>query len=122
LVVNFGVKDFRDFIFELVVDFNQGWRRLGTIRNLIRSCEFQLGHMEDWVNCVEMIREVYGDRVSARSCNDVKWAKVLLREFFGGLSSVNVFCPHKYLLTNFEVRCGTVSVVCRSLITLLCLS
>ena len=69
-----------------------------------------------------MIREVYGDRVSTRSCNDVKWAKVLLGEFFGGLSSVNVFCPHKYLLTNFEVRSRTASVVRRSLIMLLCLS
>jgi len=92
------------------------------IRNLVRSCEFQLGHMEDRVNCVEMIREVYGDGVSTRSCNDVKWAKVFLGEFFGGLSSVNVFCPYKYLLTNFEVRRGTVLVVRGSLITLLCLS
>ena len=91
------------------------------IWNLVWSHEFQLGHMEDWVNCAEMIREVYGDGVSARSCNDVKWAKVLLREFFGGSSSVNVFCPHKYLLTNFEVRRGTASAVRRSLITLLCL-
>jgi len=69
-----------------------------------------------------MIREVDGNRVGARSCNDVKRSKVLLREFFGGLSSVNVFCPHKYLLTNFEVRSRTASVVRRSLIMLLCLS
>jgi len=62
LVVNFGVEDFRDFIFELVVDFNWGWRRLGMIQNLVQSCKFQLGHMEDWVNCMEMIREVYGDQ------------------------------------------------------------
>jgi len=54
------------------------------IRNLVRSCGFQLGHMEDWVNCTEMVREVYGDRVSTRSCNDVKWAKVLLGEFLEG--------------------------------------
>ena len=54
----------------------------------------QLKHMEDRVNCAEMLRKVYGDGVSARSCNDVKWAKVLLGEFFGGSSSVNVFCPH----------------------------
>jgi len=40
--------------------------------------------MEDWVNCAEMIRKVYGDGVSARSCNDVKWAKVLLGEFLEG--------------------------------------
>ena len=91
------------------------------IWNLVQSCEFQLGHMEDQVNFAEMIREVYGNGVSARSCNDVKWTTVLLGEFFGGLSSVNVFCPHKYLLTNFEVRYGTASVVCWSLITLLCL-
>jgi len=52
------------------------------IWNLVWGCKFQLGHMEDQVNCMEMIREVYGDRVSARSCNDVKWAKVFLREFF----------------------------------------
>jgi len=95
---------------------------LGTIQNLVWSCKFQLGHMEDWVNCVEMFGEVYGNGVSARSCNDVKWSKVLLREFFGGLSSVNVFCPHKYLLTNFEVRCRTVSAIHGSLIMLLCLS
>jgi len=75
LVVNLGVKDFRDFILELVVDFNWGWRRLGTIWNLVQSCKFQLGHMEDWVNCMEMIREVDSNRVGARSCDDVKWTK-----------------------------------------------
>jgi len=92
------------------------------IWNLVQSCEFQLGNMEDQVNCIEMIRKVDGNKVGARSCNDVKWTKILLREFFGGSSSVNVFCPHKYLLTNFEVRSRTVLAVCRSLITLLCLS
>ena len=122
MVVNLGVEDFQDFILELIVDFNWGWRRLGTIQNLVWSCKFQLGNMEDQVNCTEMIREVDGNRVGARSCDDVKWTKVLLREFFRGLSSINVFCPHKYLLTNFEVRSGTVMVVHRSLITLLCFS
>jgi len=28
--------------------------------------------------------EVYDDEVSARSCNDVKWAKDFSIEFFGG--------------------------------------
>jgi len=84
------------------------------IQNLVQSCNFQLGNMEDWVDCAKMIREVNGNGVGTRSCNDVKRSKVLLREFFGGLSSVNVFCPHKYLLTNFEVRSRTVMVVAGS--------
>jgi len=92
------------------------------IWNLVQSCKFQLGNMEDQVNFTEMIREVDGNRMGAGSCNDVKWTKVLLGEFFGGLSSVNVFFPHKYLLTNFEVRSGTVLVVHRFLIMLLCFS
>ena len=89
------------------------------IWNLVWSCRFHLGNMEDWVNCVEVIREVDGNGVGAGSFNDVKGTKVL-REFFGGSSSVNVFCTNKYLLTNFEVRSGTVLVVCGSLIVLLC--
>ena len=74
------------------------------------------------MNFTEMIREVDGNRVGAGSCDDVKWTKVLLREFFGGSSSVNVFHLHKYLLTNFKVGSGTASAVCGSLIMLLCFS
>jgi hypothetical protein len=31
------------------------------IRNSVRSCGFQLGDMEDWVDSVEMVQKLQGD-------------------------------------------------------------
>ena len=42
VVVNFGIKDFGDFVFEFSFDFNQRWGRLGVVRNFIWDCWFEL--------------------------------------------------------------------------------
>ena len=60
LVVDLGVEDSRDFVFNFAIDFNRR-QRLGTVQNGVRSCRFQLRDMEDWVNCVEMVRKSQGD-------------------------------------------------------------
>jgi hypothetical protein len=31
------------------------------IQDSVRSCGFQLGDMEDWVNCMEMVQKLQGD-------------------------------------------------------------
>ena len=42
VVVNFGIKDLGDFIFEFYFNFNQRWRRLGAVRNFVQDCRFKL--------------------------------------------------------------------------------
>jgi len=73
-----------------------GWVR---IQNLVPSCEFPAGTHGGPGALPSDDREVYGESVSARYCNDVKWAQGTFLESFGG-KSVNVSCPHNYLLTN----------------------
>jgi hypothetical protein len=57
LVVDLGVEDGHDLVFDFAVDFDQRWRRFGTVWNSVRSCGFQLGDMEDWVDSAEMIQK-----------------------------------------------------------------
>ena len=78
LVIDLGVEDCHDFIFAFAVDFDWRWRRLGTIRNDVRSCGFQLGDMEDWVDFAEMVRKPQGDRMSTRAGDDVEGPKAFL--------------------------------------------
>jgi hypothetical protein len=33
------------------------------IQNGVQSCGFQLRDVEDWVNCVEMVQKLQGDRI-----------------------------------------------------------
>jgi hypothetical protein len=61
LVVDLGVKDGHDFIFDFTINFDWRWQRLGTIWNGVQSCGFQLGDMEDWMNCMEMVWKPQGD-------------------------------------------------------------
>jgi hypothetical protein len=61
LVVDLGVEDGRDLVFDFTVDFDRRWRRLGTIQNSVQSCRFQLGDMEDWVDSTEMVWKPQGD-------------------------------------------------------------
>ena len=77
-VIDLGVEDCRDFIFAFAVDFDRRWRRLGTIRNGVRGCGFQLGNMEDWVDFAEMVRKPQGDRMSTRPGDDVERSKTFL--------------------------------------------
>jgi hypothetical protein len=61
LVVDLGVKDGHDFIFDFTVDVDWSWQRLGMIWNGVQSCRFQLGDIEDWVNGAEVVQKPQGD-------------------------------------------------------------
>jgi hypothetical protein len=61
LVVNLGVEDGRNLVFDFAIDFDWRWWRLGMIQNSVRSCGFQLEDMEDWVDSMEMVQKLQGD-------------------------------------------------------------
>ena len=57
VVVNLGVKDFRNFEFWFIMNSDWwGWG-LNMIRNQIRSCWFQHGNMENQVYSVETVQK-----------------------------------------------------------------
>ena len=59
--VDVAVQNFVYFVFEVLVDLNRWWWGENTVWNGVWSCRFQLRDMEDWVNCVEMVRKLQGD-------------------------------------------------------------
>jgi hypothetical protein len=61
LVVDLGVEDGCDFVFNFAVDFDWSWQRLGMIWNGVWSCRFQLEDMKDWVNGTEVVWKLQGD-------------------------------------------------------------
>jgi len=79
LVVNLGVKDFREFKFWLIINNDWlGWG-LNSIGNLIWSCWFQHRDVKYWVYGMETVRKSEGDGMGARECKDF----VQTKEFIG---------------------------------------
>jgi len=58
LVVDFGVEDGCNFIFNFTINFDQRWWRLDMVWNGVWSCRFQLRDMEDWVDFAEVVRKL----------------------------------------------------------------
>ena len=57
MVVNLVVKDFGDFEFQFIVDYDWwGWG-LNIIGNWNQGCWFQLGNMENWVYSVKTVHK-----------------------------------------------------------------
>ena len=55
------VKDFRDFIFRVGVDDNQGFRDLDSVREQVQSGGFQHGDVKDRVDTSHRVREMEGE-------------------------------------------------------------
>src|SRR5258708_39709029 len=60
--------------------------------------------MENWVDRVELMRELEGDGVGARFPYNIKWAQVLFQKFLGWLPSSKELHLDISLVTNFQLR------------------
>ena len=78
--------------------------------------------MEDRVNRLHRVWKSECDGVSAWLCDDGERPKVSLCEFPQGPSGAEILCFDKGLVTDFEVRCQSLSSICRSLVSQLCSS
>ena len=83
-VVNPGVKDFRDFEFQFIV--NNDWHGWGlkAIGNWIQSFWFQHRDVEYWVYSTETVCKSESDRMGAWKCKDFIWSKEFIRKFLEG--------------------------------------
>jgi len=75
-MVNLGVKDLRDLKFWFTIYFNQWWRRLYPVWYDIGYGRFELGDVEDGVNCMHGIWKVESKRERAYLCYDSVGPKV----------------------------------------------
>lgn len=78
-IVNLGVKDFRNFKFQFSVDFNRRRRRLDMVRNGVRSCNFELGHMEDRMYSTHGVRKTEGEGLTTDFGDDLKRTQIFFR-------------------------------------------
>ena len=62
LFVKLRVQDFGDFIFEVIIYFDWGRRRLNPVWNCVRSFGFELGDVEHWIYCLELVWELESER------------------------------------------------------------
>ena len=78
--------------------------------------------MENGVNGLHRVWKSECDGVSAWLCDDCERPKVSLCEFPRGPSGAEVLSFHESLVTDFEVRCRSLSSIHRSLVSQLCSS
>ena len=57
--------------------------------------------------------------MGASLCNDCIWPKILLGELLQGMHRAEVLSLDKYLVTDFEVGCQSLTGICGSLVSLL---
>ena len=65
LVVNFGIENFKDLIFEFSFNLNWWQRWLCLVQNGIWKTGFQLEHMEDRVQGLESLQKTEGEGMGA---------------------------------------------------------
>src|SRR5258707_13645665 len=60
--------------------------------------------MENWVDRVELMRELEGDGVGSRFPYNIKWAQVLFQKFLGWSPSSKELRLDISLVTDFQLR------------------
>ena len=73
----FRVQYFRDLIFDVIIYFDWGWRRLNPIWNCVWGCGFELRDMEDGMYCTELVGELESERGVSYFSNNFEQTKVL---------------------------------------------
>src|SRR5258708_7557873 len=68
--------------------------------------------MENWVDRVELMRELEGDGVGARFPYNVKWAQVFFRKFLGWLPSSKELHLDISLVTDFQLGSLCPMLIC----------
>jgi len=77
-MVNLGVKDLSDLELQFTIYFDQWRRRLYPVRYGVGYGQFELGDMEDGVNCTHGIWKTEHKRERAYLHNDSVGPQVLL--------------------------------------------
>ena len=78
VTVNLGVEDLRDLKLQFTIHFNRWRRRLYSVQYNVGYGQFELGDMEDRVNCVHGIWEAERKREGAYLHDNGIGPKVLL--------------------------------------------
>ena len=76
MIVVLGVRDFPEFEFSLTIYFNGFWRQRSLVFEMVQSCWFELGHMENQMNAAEVIREGDVDGVPANAVDNLEGSEI----------------------------------------------
>jgi hypothetical protein len=79
MIVNLGVKDFRNFKFQFSIDFDWRRRRLDMVRNGVWSCDFELGNMEDRMYSAHGVQKMEGEGLATNFGDDLERTQIFFR-------------------------------------------
>ena len=60
-MINLGVENFSNFIFEFTLNFDWRRRRLSAVWDFVGDCRFKHRDMKDWMNTMDGVREMEGE-------------------------------------------------------------